>query len=37
MLGFCHFLLKQAPRGAAPQGAAPLKGLEIEWHVNAKA
>ena len=34
---FCKFLVKQAPRGAAPQGAAPLKGLGRGRHVKAKA
>ena len=32
---FCNFW-KKAPRGAAPQGAAPLKGL-LGQHVKAKA
>ena len=33
---FDDFLSEQAPRGAAPQGAAPLKGL-LGQHVKAKA
>ena len=36
LVNFRSFLMKQAPRGAAPQGTAPLKG-RLGRHVKAKA